>query len=120
MQASTYRIGTAKKRGMQYPTYINKVQNFGILFCLTSHSDCITISHENATRQNRKKNLEENSLSMPTDSAADSLGSGKCWVRSYILQDLRSLTSSVVHLVPIDTVIVRDLLNRTRNSTVNL
>jgi len=70
--------------------------------------------------QNKKKNLEENSLSMPTDSAADSLGSGKSWVRSYILQDLRSLPSRVVHLVPIDAVIVRDLLNRTRNSTVNL
>ena len=70
--------------------------------------------------QNKKKNLEENSLSMPTGSAADSLGSGKSWVRSYILQDLCSLPSSVVHLIPIDAVIVRDLLNRTRNSTVNL
>ena len=68
----------------------------------------------------RKKKLEENSLSMPTDSAADSLGSGKSWVRSNILQDLRSLPSRVVHLVPIDTVIVRDLLNQTSNSTVNL
>lgn len=54
--------------------------------------------------------LEENSLSMPTEIAADSLGSGKSWIRSYILQDLGSLPSSVVHLVPIDTVIVRDLL----------
>jgi hypothetical protein len=68
----------------------------------------------------RKKNLEENSLSMPTDIAADSLGSGKSWVRSYILQDLRSLPSHVVHLIPIDAVIVRDLLKRTNNSTVNL
>jgi hypothetical protein len=57
---------------------------------------------------------------MPTDIAADSLGSGKSWVRSYILQDLRSLPSHVVHLIPIDAVIVRDLLKRTNNSTVNL
>lgn len=57
---------------------------------------------------------------MPTEIAADSLGSGKSWIRSYILQDLGSLPSSVVHLVPIDTVIVRDLLNQTRNSIVNL
>lgn len=57
---------------------------------------------------------------MRTEIAADNLGSGKSWIRSYILQDLGSLPSSVVHLVPIDTVIVRDLLNQTRNSTVNL
>ena len=68
----------------------------------------------------RKKDLEENSLSVPTESAADSLGSGKSWVRSYILQDLCSLPSSVVHLVPIDAVIVRDILNQTRISNVIL
>ena len=68
----------------------------------------------------RKKDLEENSLSVPTESAADSLGSGKSWVRSYILQDLCSLPSSVMHLVPIDAVIVRDLLNQTRISNVIL
>jgi len=56
------------------------------------------------------RSLEENSLSVPTESAADGLGSGKSWVRSYILQDLCSLPSSVVHLIPIDAVIVRDLL----------
>jgi len=72
-------------------------------------------------RQNKKKkDLEENSLSMPTESTADGLGSGKSWVRSYILQDLCSLPSSVVHLVPIDAVIVRDLLNQTRISNVIL
>ena len=68
----------------------------------------------------RKKDLEENSLSVATESAADSLGSGKSWVRSYILQDLCSLPSSVMHLVPIDAVIVRDLLNQTRISNVIL
>ena len=68
----------------------------------------------------RKKDLEENSLSVPTESAADSLGSGKSWVRSYILQDLCSLPSSVMHLVPIDAVIVRDILNQTRISNVIL
>ena len=68
----------------------------------------------------RKKDLEENSLSVPTLNAADGLGSGKSWVRSYILQDLCSLPSSVVHLVPIDAVIVRDLLNQTRISNVIL
>jgi len=72
-------------------------------------------------RQNKKKkDLEENSLSMPTESTADGLGSGKNWVRSYILQDLCSLPSSVMHLVPIDAVIVRDILNQTRISNVIL
>jgi hypothetical protein len=49
---------------------------------------------------------------MPIEIAADSLGSRKIWVRSYFLQDLCSLPSSVVHLVRIDTIIVRDLLNQ--------
>ena len=68
----------------------------------------------------RKKDLEENSLSVPTESTADGLGSGKSWVRSYILQDLCSLPSSVVRLVPIDAVFVRDHLNQTRISNVIL
>jgi hypothetical protein len=55
---------------------------------------------------------------MPIEITADSLGSKKIWVRSYILQDLCSLPSSVVHLVLIDT--VRDLLNRAKNNTDNL
>jgi hypothetical protein len=71
-------------------------------------------------RDRTRKNLEENSLCMPIEIAADSLGSRKIWVRRYILQDLCSLPSSVVHLVRIDTIIVRDLLNQTRNSIVNL
>lgn len=78
---------------------------------ITSHGNAV---QENEERESKnKKNLEENSLSVPTESAADGLGSGKSWVRSYILQDLCSLSSSVVHLIPIDTVIVRYLLNQT-------
>jgi hypothetical protein len=71
-------------------------------------------------KNNKEKNLEENSLPMPTESTSDGLGSRKSWVRSYILQDLCSFSSSVVHLVPIHTVIVRDLLNKTRISNVIL
>lgn len=54
--------------------------------------------------------LEENRLAVTAGSAADSLGSGKSGVRSYILQNLRALPSRVVHLVAIDAAVVRDLL----------
>ena len=57
-------------------------------------------------------NLEENSLAVTTGSAADVLGPLQSGVRSYILQDLRTLRSSVQHLVAIDAVVVSDLLNQ--------
>jgi len=119
MKASTRDRNSKKMSSAISNCNVNKVMHFSILFYLTSHSEIA--SHENKTRQNKKKkDLEENSLSVPTESAADGLGSGKSWVRSYILQDLCSLPSSVVHLTPIDTVIVRDLLNQTRISNVIL
>jgi hypothetical protein len=58
--------------------------------------------------------LEENSLSMTTLCTADSLGSWKRRIGSYILQNLRALPSRVVHLVPVHAVVVRDLLDGTR------
>ena len=54
--------------------------------------------------------LEEDSFAMATDGAADFLGAGKGWVTCDVLEHLGELSSAVVHHVPVDTVVVCDLL----------
>jgi hypothetical protein len=62
-------------------------------------------------------NLEENSLAVATDSAADVLVPGQSGVRSHILEDLRALRGGVVHLAAVDAVVVGDLLESKQAGT---
>lgn len=86
--------------------------------CLLSWSRCGIKRQVHTWIYNRPGRKQSLHHSMPIDITTGSLGSKKIWVRSYILQDLCSLPSSVVHLILIDT--VRDLLNRARKNTINL
>jgi hypothetical protein len=57
-------------------------------------------------------NLEENSLAVTAGSAADVLVPGQSGVSGNILENLCTLRGGVVHLVTVDAVVLRDLLNR--------
>lgn len=54
--------------------------------------------------------LEEDSFAVATDGAADFLGAGKGGVAGDVLEHLGELSSAVVHHVPVDTVVVCNLL----------
>ena len=54
--------------------------------------------------------LEEDSFAVTTDGAPDFLGAGKCWVAGDVLEHLGELSSAVVHHVPVDTVVICNLL----------
>ena len=55
--------------------------------------------------------LEEHSFPVATDGAPDFLGAGQSWVTGDVLEHLGELSCAVVHNVPVDTEVVRDLLN---------
>jgi hypothetical protein len=65
-------------------------------------------------------NLEENSLAVATDSAADVLVPGQSGVRSHILEDLRALRGGVVHLAAVDAVVVGDLLEASKHELMSI
>lgn len=54
--------------------------------------------------------LEEDSFTMATDSTSDFLGAGKCRVTGNVLEHLGEFSRAVVHHIPVDAVVVCDLL----------
>ena len=106
-------MGRKKKQLSQTVAWVESVIGWVIG---TSFSPPMTAARVAADEEERhplltsRGGLEEDSFAVATDGTPDFLGAGKGGVAGDVLEHLGELSSAVVHHVPVDTVVICNLL----------